>query len=144
MVSQFSVEVRPCVVKFAAEMERILKQNDYKGGWGDCDPQYLQARLVEEVGEYFALVAKGSPSNYTSERFQKELLDIANFCMMLWSRSYIWLTQYGLPLPAVYAGVSLQQYRAVIYPIPALIQTQIASVNIYTTQQDTRTTYCAG
>ena len=80
-------DVRPVVLKFASEMERVLKENDSKGGWQDCDIKYLQARLVEELGEYFAMVAKGSPSCYQTYQFRNELLDIANFAMMLWDRS---------------------------------------------------------
>ncbi len=79
------VDARWQVRAFAEEMEQILRENDHKGGWQDCDVKYLQARLIEEVGEYFALVAKGSMARGKS--FQKELIDIANFCMMLWDRS---------------------------------------------------------
>ncbi len=80
-----SEKVRWQVRAFAEEMEAVLKKNDYKGGWSDCDIRYLQDRLVEEVGEYFALLSRGSLPK--GEELQKELLDIANFCMMIWDRS---------------------------------------------------------
>lgn len=82
--------LRPSVQIFALEMERILKQNDHRGGWQDCDIQYLRARLVEEMGEYFAWASRGSPSSLSEaehKQSKKELVDIANFAMMLWDRS---------------------------------------------------------
>jgi hypothetical protein len=77
------------VIAFAKAMDEVLCDNDHKGGWGEdmCSKQYLRARLVEEMGEYFALVAKGSPIAVPSEQRRKELVDIANFAMMLWDRS---------------------------------------------------------
>lgn len=89
-------DVRPEVLKFASEMERILKANDYKGGWNaeNCKVSYLRARLVEELGEYFARVAINIDYESTNpldardkELERKELVDIANFAMMLWDRS---------------------------------------------------------
>jgi len=38
--SDFHNRVRPAVIRFAEEMERVLKENDHKGGW---DPdQYMR------------------------------------------------------------------------------------------------------
>lgn len=70
------LELRPILLEFAEAMEGILRQNDYKGGWSAdmCAIGYLEDRLVQEVGEYFG------------NRGIKELLDIANFAMMIWSR----------------------------------------------------------
>ena len=82
-------DVRPIVLKFASEMERVLKENDSKGGWQDCDINFLRSRLVEEMGEYFAWCSRGSPSALNSgetKQMKKELIDIANFAMMLWDR----------------------------------------------------------
>ena len=78
-------ELRPAVKLFAEAMEKTLRANDHKGGWGfqDCSTHYLLCRLVEEVGELFALNAKAG-DYYVST---KELEDIANFAMMLWNRS---------------------------------------------------------
>jgi len=78
------VDARWQVRAFAEEMEIVLKRNDHKGGWRESPIQYLQSRLVEEMGEYFALIAEGKDKGLTA---QKELLDIANFCMMLWDRA---------------------------------------------------------
>jgi NTP pyrophosphatase (non-canonical NTP hydrolase) len=67
-------------------MDEVLCKNDYKGGWGlkECSVEYLRARLVEEMGEYFRLVARGI---HETDPDKKELIDIANFAMMLWDRS---------------------------------------------------------
>ena len=88
--------IRNEVLRFTDEMERVLKENDHKGGWSEneCTESYLRARLVEELGEYFARVAINI--NYEStkpldardkELERKELVDIANFAMMLWDRA---------------------------------------------------------
>lgn len=66
-------------------MDDVLTKNDYKGGWGGCDEAHLRARLVEEVGEYFALVAV---EDGRGAHAKKELVDVANFCLMLWDRAY--------------------------------------------------------
>ncbi len=80
------------IIAFAKSMDDVLTKNDYKGGWKDCDIQYLRARLVEEMGEYFAWVggeiANGIPQDgLNHEQIRRELVDIANFAMMLWDRS---------------------------------------------------------
>lgn len=90
--------IRREVLRFTDEMERVLKKNDYKGGWQDCDINYLRFRLVEEVGEYFASQASTADAcgdKVTAEEWREkcknnikeELIDIANFAMMLWDRS---------------------------------------------------------
>jgi len=86
--ASFPIDIKHLeIIAFAKAMDDVLCQNDHKGGWKDCERIYLDARLVEEMGEYFALVAKGSPSAVPSEQRRKELVDIANFAMMLWDRS---------------------------------------------------------
>jgi hypothetical protein len=83
----FPVEIKHAqVIPFAKAMDEVLCKNDYKGGWGlkECSVEYLRARLVEEMGEYFRLVARGI---HETDPDKKELIDIANFAMMLWDRS---------------------------------------------------------
>jgi len=76
---------------FAEEMEKVLQANDYKGGWDEahCTMSYLEHRLVEEVGEYFRkLEHRLIEDGYiTIDDRRIELVDIANFCMMLWDRT---------------------------------------------------------
>lgn len=73
-------ELRPILREFAEAMEAVLRKNDYKGGWSQdmCPMGYLEDRLVQEVGEY------------RKSKDAKELVDIANFAMMAWSR---WLNK---------------------------------------------------
>ena len=80
------VIVRPAVKDFAEAMETRLQANDHKGGWGDdkCSIEYLEYRLVEEMGEYFAQRAKGGIKSYFN--VEQELADVANFAMMLYQR----------------------------------------------------------
>ena len=67
--------VRPSVRTFAKAMEAKLKLNDHKKiGWDTCDLEYLDQRLIQEFQEY------------TQSVQAEELVDIANFCMMLYSR----------------------------------------------------------
>ena len=88
---------------FAEKMEKILKENDYKGGWKDSSEDYLQEKLLEEVAEYFqaskcsplqaisnfadSLIMAGNEidaqKNHGMVNQKKELVDIANICMML-------------------------------------------------------------
>lgn len=83
----FPIDIKhPQVIAFAKAMDEVLSRNDHKGGWQDCDIEYLRHRLVEEMGEYFALLSC-SKEAWTKERDKKELVDISNFCMMLWDRS---------------------------------------------------------
>ena len=82
----FPIDIKhPQVIAFAKAMDEVLCKNDYKGGWQDCDIEYLRHRLVEEMGEYFSLA--NCCDNVTPMQQQKELVDIANFAMMLWGRS---------------------------------------------------------
>lgn len=91
----FPVDIKHVqIIPFAKAMDEILTKNDYKGGWNECNVSYLRARLVEELGEYFARVAINIDYESTKpldardkELERKELADIANFCMMLWDRS---------------------------------------------------------
>lgn len=84
------------VIAFAKAMDEVLCDNDHKGGWGEdmCSKQYLRSRLVEELGEYFGRLAtfiddipSGHSDIHDVELAKKELVDIANFAMMLWDRS---------------------------------------------------------
>lgn len=76
------------VITFAKAMDVIPCENDYKGGWKKCPMEYLRNRLIEEVGEYFAWVnGEDGWKEEKINRQKKELIDIANFVLMLWDRS---------------------------------------------------------
>lgn len=70
--------MRKSVVEFAKIMEGELRENDHKGGWGDCTIEYLLSRLIEEVGELAASIRCGSPGFIVAES-----ADVANFAMMI-------------------------------------------------------------
>jgi glutathionyl-hydroquinone reductase len=74
-------QVRNSVDWFSKQMERKLKKNDHKGGWRNCELQYLSMRLTQERKELTEAIA--------SKDFQKiidECADIANFAMMIADR----------------------------------------------------------
>jgi NTP pyrophosphatase (non-canonical NTP hydrolase) len=70
---------RTDVQTFAAAMERTLKRHDDRPGWEEESPQYLFDRLQEEYEELLEANEK-----YPTPRVMNELVDVANFCMMLY------------------------------------------------------------
>lgn len=63
---------------FAGEMERVLKENDHKGGWDKIETLVLLNRLKEEVAE----LADAIEADDVSVTI-KEAIDVANFAMMI-------------------------------------------------------------
>lgn len=80
-----SMEARQEVINFANTMEMVLKENDSKRNWKNCSRNYCEDRIIEEVGEYFALKSHSLIED-NIEKAQKELIDIANFCMFVWDK----------------------------------------------------------
>jgi len=73
------MDVREELTWFAGELEEVLRQNDYKGGWSECRLSYLVRRLKEEVVELEdALVDREDVSAITHE-----CCDVALFAMMI-------------------------------------------------------------
>jgi NTP pyrophosphatase (non-canonical NTP hydrolase) len=86
---------RGVVLRFAVEMEKKLAENDHKGGWDDCEPEWLLKRLREETRELAKLV-RAEPNDRvasleTATQVAREAADVANFAMMI-------AHLYGLPL----------------------------------------------
>ncbi len=73
--------LRPPLVQFASAMEAKLRKNDHKGGWRNDPIEALRRLMMIEIEEYN--VAR---EFYGSEAARSELVDIANFAMMLWDR----------------------------------------------------------
>ena len=65
---------------FANEMEKVLSNNDYKGGWEFEDYDYLFDRLRDEYIELRRELKKGDEN---SSNILKECVDVANFSMMI-------------------------------------------------------------
>lgn len=96
-------ERKEALERFTVEMDKVLDENSYKGGWKQSkDDGFLEKKLIEEMVEFF--LSLNHPSwtglnvirefinqhNYASGHVdttkkgqKKELVDIANICMML-------------------------------------------------------------
>ncbi len=88
--------IRKSVMEFAIRMEARLKENDYKGGWEDCDPDDLLDMMEEEIAELsyamFGSCPKCGNQDYgredayfdeDAESVKDEAADVANFAMMI-------------------------------------------------------------
>jgi NTP pyrophosphatase (non-canonical NTP hydrolase) len=71
--------MRPSVEEFANAMEDKLQLHDDKSSWTYEPLEYLLARLDDETSEL-------EDARYTRDlqAMQEELVNIANFCMMIW------------------------------------------------------------
>ena len=71
--------MRTVIYEFGQAMDDKMAASGHSG-WEETTIEYLERRLCEEMAEYLSVRAGfhvGTPTG--------ELLDIANFCMMLWS-----------------------------------------------------------
>jgi len=66
------------VFRFAVQMIKVLLQpkNFEKGGWEDCDNEYLADKLTEEVDELF--------DARDNKEIKKECIDVGNIAMMIY------------------------------------------------------------
>lgn len=72
-------------------MEKVLRDNDHKGGWEECRPDWLLMRLKQEVSELDSAMRKGTvPHTGVDDRTSdvpadpaREAADVANFAMMI-------------------------------------------------------------
>ena len=69
--------IRVEVLNFALLMEEKLKKNDHKGGWENCDNNYLMGSLEAEVYELSCAIDSNNIF------LQKECADVANYAMMI-------------------------------------------------------------
>lgn len=77
-------------------METKLLENDHKGHWRNCDFDYLEKRIREELAELATVlmqyqIASLSPTEltrtrYLGEKAKREAADVANFAMMVADR----------------------------------------------------------
>lgn len=74
--------LRPEVQAFARLVETQLRANDHKGGWSGCSPEWLVAKLSEELGEVARYVVRRADRGHAAE-VAKECADIAAVAMML-------------------------------------------------------------
>lgn len=74
-------QVRPVVAEFALQMEQKLAKNDHKTDWQTLPIEAHRRKLELEVEEYKIALQFEGPS-----AAKLELVDIANFCLILWDR----------------------------------------------------------
>ena len=77
------VEPGESIQAFADEMQLVMSKHDEDKGesWMDCPAKYLLDGLDTEIEE----LAKAR-GNLNIANVREELVDIANYCMMLWNR----------------------------------------------------------
>lgn len=93
------VTPRAAVAVFATHMESKLRENDHRGGWEDCDFDYLTRRLAEEARELRRAVDTFEDARYShgataadliaiAAEVRREAADVANFAMMIADNSH--------------------------------------------------------
>ena len=76
--------MRDSLINFANKCEEKLKKNDHKSDWRTLPVEALVRKLEIEIEEFkVALQYEGV------EDARNELVDVANFAMMLWDRMSI-------------------------------------------------------
>lgn len=75
--------MREQVQWFAKQMEAKLINNDFKGGWDDCDLFVLIEKLEDEVAELKSSFFDYLNINAESPDIISEAADVANFSMMI-------------------------------------------------------------
>lgn len=73
------MKLRPALLRFAEEQERILANNDHKNHWSDMNYYYLVECVGDELDEL-----KNAMMDQDLETAQGECCDIANFAMMIY------------------------------------------------------------
>ena len=65
---------------FAGEMEKVLQENDHKGGWDKCDDGYMAWMLRDNLGK-LCEAAYQEPKDLL--KILKSAVDIGNYAMMI-------------------------------------------------------------
>lgn len=117
--------LRPEVMAFARLMETVLRQNDHKGGWKECEPDWLANRVLEEAAELKEAADAGAihspPDKDEQEAIAREAADVANFAMMI-------------------ADVcsALDPYKSALHPAAAQEEGETAAIGSTTAWLETR------
>ena len=85
-----AIKLRPEVRRFAEQMEKVLRENDHKGGWHNEHVYWLTQRLGDEHQELIHALIDHPDDIYA---IVKECADVANFAMMVADVVY----RYGAP-----------------------------------------------
>jgi len=81
--------MRKEIEEFGQAMDDEMATHDDERGdeWRELTVNFLIQRLANEYHEFLsALAAQDANRNYDKNKARKELVDTANFCMMLWHR----------------------------------------------------------
>lgn len=78
-------KTRKDVTAFAEAMESVLKEHDDRQGWENEHYDYLIDRLYDEIVELKKAIRKRNSNSVLHDNdIMHELVDVANFCMMLY------------------------------------------------------------
>ena len=85
------MKVRKEILDFVEEMERVMRKHDPKKGdsWKNCPMSFLFDKLKEEYREIPKINSIDADFGLKIERQDeiiKEVIDVANICMMIWNR----------------------------------------------------------
>ena len=85
------MQLRQSIQEFALDMNRKMEENDWKGGWDNCDLEHLLMRLTQEKSELSKAIRKHEDNYYSPQPVDIELIqrvideaaDVGNFAMMI-------------------------------------------------------------
>lgn len=87
MNAEKTIKLRPAVLRFAEAMEKVLRENDYKGSVTNVRCDVAVDGIWDELRELDR--AAWGHINISTKRdekdaIQKEAVDVANFALMAW------------------------------------------------------------
>lgn len=79
------VTIRESLRNFVIEMEKVLRDNDYKGGWKAESLEYLIKRAMTELGELSDALLRYQHNDHQDNAAMvvREAVDVANYMMMI-------------------------------------------------------------
>jgi len=75
------IDKRASLTLFTDQMELVLRRHDHKTGWRERPIRALVELLFLEVAEF-----KVAFEHFEVSESRKELIDMANFCLICWDR----------------------------------------------------------
>ena len=75
------VSLRDPLYQFAMKMEKVLRKHDHKRAWRELPIEALIRKLMIEIEEF-----KVAHEFFQVQDTRSELVDIANFALILWDR----------------------------------------------------------
>ena len=77
------MQIREALRFFAQEMEKELKNNEFRGDWRECGPSDMMARLWDEMYDLDDQVEKVCEGKGDRMAVLKEAVDVANYAMFV-------------------------------------------------------------